>query len=141
MKRTIRANIDHLPYSLHDMRVTEMIADGDGLTLRFAGGFVKIAQPCARVAGEIYFSRVDWDFCFVYILDFWGNSGPFTGRKEYLRDFVAANPALSFEIVNEAYGYNSSRFSGYLWLGREMRECVMEIYHLGDMEYRTQEEA
>lgn len=138
-KTTVRKNIQDLPYSLHDMVVTEMGLQGDQLILGFEHGFVKIADPCLQVDGELRFHKVDQDFCFAYVLDFYGNAGPFSGEKYFLADFAAARPELRFEIVNESYGFNYSRFAGYLYSDGGIKECVVEIYHLGDMEYHTRE--
>lgn len=139
MKRTTRENITGLPYSLHDMRVTEMQINEDELTLKFADGFERIGKACTRVDGELCFHKVDWDFCFAYVLDFASNAGSFTGRKQFLQDFALENSKLDFEIVDETYGYNSSKFAGYLSVGSELKECNIEIYHLGAMEYVTRE--
>lgn len=139
MKRTPRDNIDGLPYSLHDMRVTRLRVDGDELAMEFESGFVRTAPPCVNVNGEICFHSVDWDFCYAYVLDFCGNEGSFTGRKQPLAGFAAENHGLSFEIIDETYGCNKSRFAGWLSSGDGFKECVIEIYHLGSMEYLTEE--
>ncbi len=40
-----------------------------------------------------------------------------------------------FEIVSETYGYNKSTFSGWLWVKNKPKECVLELYHTGEMKY------
>lgn len=137
MKTTIRDNVTHLPYSLHDMSVTGFEVEGDRLVLQFANGFVKIGDPCEQINGSIAFQQVDWDFCYAYVLDFCGNAGSFTGSKASLADFIAQNKNVLFEIADETYGYNQSKFSGYLSVARSLKECTLEIYHLGDMQYVT----
>ena len=44
----------------------------------------------------------------------------------------------NFTIIDETYGYNQSKFSGFLSVGTEIKECMIEVYHLGDMEYITE---
>lgn len=139
MQRTMRNNITGLPYSLHDMQVMEMLADGNELVFKFEHGFVKLADPCIQVMGELHFHDVDWDFCYAYTLDFCGSTGPFTGCKQFLRDFIAADQSVQFEIMDETYGYNASKFAGYLFADSGLKECIIEIYHRGAMEYFTEE--
>ena len=139
MKRTLRENITTLPYNLHDMHVTGLIVDGNDIILQFKDGIYQNMIDGERVKGEIRFHKADRDFCFAYVLDFCGNEGTFTGRKQFLADFAEKNKTLDFEIIDETYGYNSSRFAGWLWSGEKPKECVLELYHFGSMEYITKE--
>lgn len=136
---TARKNIDALPYSLHDMSVTGFTAAGDTLSMSFEHGFVRIGAPCVQVEGNIEFTGVDWDFCCAYILDICANEGRFTGCKLSFADFMASFIDARFEIADETYGYNRSRFTGYLSAGGSLKECVLELYHSGDMVYITNE--
>ena len=69
----------------------------------------------------------------MYLLDFTGNIGSFTGEKMYLKDFVKQFINANFSIIDETYGYNQSKFEGFLTMGGTVKECLVEIYHLGDM--------
>ncbi|NLW69978.1 MAG: hypothetical protein GX061_02695 [Eubacteriaceae bacterium] len=145
MKITERENITNLPYSLHDMRVNAMERKGDNLIMRFEGGYLKLGEACEQVGGYIEFEKVDFDFCFVYVLDICANEGDFIGHKYLLADFIKHKDCGSladstiynapFEIVGETYGYNTSVFEGYLYVGEGIRECVIDVYHFGAMRY------
>lgn len=138
MHETIRNNINFLPYSLHDRRVCALEASGDTLTLRFSDGLTKISDPCELVEGCIVFDHVDWDFCCASVMEV-SAGGRITGERLSLTDFIARYPAPNFEIVDETYGYNQSKFAGFLSIGEDLPECVIEIYHPGSMRYITEE--
>ena len=40
-----------------------------------------------------------------------------------------------FLLRRSTYGFNQSKFSGYLSMNRGVCECNIEIYHEGDMVY------
>ena len=42
-------------------------------------------------------------------------------------------PAPNFTVIDETYGYNSTKYSGYLTVSGKFCECILEIYHEGDM--------
>lgn len=112
----------------------------DKLLLEFEHGFVSTLEPYMQVEGKIEFAKVDWDFSFAYIIEFpdgslCGNQGNFTGHKMELLDFIQQNKELRFEIIDETYGYNTTKLDGYLWGDTKIKECRLEIYHLGDMSY------
>jgi len=132
MKRTIRNNI-HDPYSLHDMNVTAFEVAGDDITMRTQSGMVRCTPPFAQVDGYVEFHGVRWDFCYVYFLSVTGNVGAFQGRKMFLKDFLADFPSFGFSVMDETYGYNQTKFSGYLTANRGHCECIIELYHEGDM--------
>lgn len=134
MIKTVRDNIN-LPYSLHDMSVSGFKFENDMLIIYFENGFVKVGEPCVQVDGYIEFNGVDLDFCFAYILDICSDSGKFTGEKLSLSDFILKYRDMNFEICDETYGFNQSKFSGYLSVEDTLKECVLEIYHTGDMIY------
>ena len=134
MKRTIRENI-HAPYSLHDRNVIGFEVSENTLRIRLQSGMTRVIEPSAQVDGFVEFQNVDWDFCFVYLLDFTGNIGRFTGEKMMLRDFIAAYPEFGFSVVDEVYGYNQTKYMGYFKAQRMFKECIVEIYHLGDMTF------
>lgn len=141
MKTSVRKNVIDLQYSLHDMRVTSMSFSNDTLTMEFPFGIISIENPCRQTDGKAFvkFGNVYPDSSYVYIMNFCGNTGSFTGEKLSLKEFISDFSGKSFEIIDETYGYNLSKFSGLLSDDTVITECVMEIYHLGNMEYITQE--
>ena len=142
MKKIVRHNITDLPYSLHDAVVTGLEVLDDRLLMLFQYGFMSIGESYEQVWGKIEFERVDWDFSYIYLLEFpeglCGNAGDFIGKKMGLVEFINQCPNIKFEIVDETYGYNQSKFDGYLW-GDTVKECRIEIYHLGEMNYLIEE--
>ena len=110
MKRTIRPNI-RVPYSLHYMNVIAFEVDGDNLIMRTQSGLCKIAEPYGQPDGYVEFQRVDWDFCCVYTMDILANEGPFQGEKRFLRDFIAEFTNSGFSVIDETFGYNSTKLS------------------------------
>ena len=132
MRETIRPNI-HIPYSLHDMCVSALEADGDTLRLRTQSGLVKTGDPCRQVDGHVVFHGVRWDFCYAYLLDSPGNEGPFTGEKISLRDFTARYPQPRLTVIDESFGYNATKYAGFITVDGRFCECMLELYHEGDM--------
>ena len=132
MKRTIRNNF-HDPYSLHDMNVTAFEVTGDDIIMRTQAGMVKTASPATQIDGYVEFHGVQWDFSYVYFLSVTGNVGDFQGRKMFLKDFLKDFPDFGFSVMDTTYGYNQTKFSGYLTANRGHCECIMELYHEGDM--------
>lgn len=132
MKRIIRENVK-AAYSLHDMNVIAFEIGDTGLTMRTQSGMVKTTSPYNRTHGYVAFYNVQWDFSYVYLLDSAGNTGPFTGEKMYLKDFIERFRPFSFSVVDETYGYNTTKYSGCLIADHRQFECVVEIYHEGDM--------
>lgn len=132
MRETIRHNI-HAPYSLHDMNVTAFEVTGNDIIMRTQSGMVKTGKPCSQVAGFVEFHDVRWDFSFVYLLGITGNEGTFTGEKLFFRDFLDRFQAFRFSVMDETYGFNMTKYSGYLTAKGLHCECIIEIYHEGDM--------
>ncbi len=140
MKTTIRNNVTALPYSLHDAVVTGIEIAENKITFRFAEGFFEPCEgDCKRVGGSIEIEGADHDFCDAYVLSSAKNEGSFRGRKMPLKAFAKKYKELQFEIINETYGYNKSTFSGWLWAKNKPRECILELYHAGDMRYVVEE--
>ena len=131
--KTVRANI-LTPYSLHDADIIDFKRNNDTLVLKTESGIFKPAEQC-NVDGYVEFNLVDWDFSFAYLLDFSGNTGRFNGEKFALADFVNRFGNAVFSVVDETFGYNQTKLSGYLLKNKTMRECVIEISHSGDMVY------
>ncbi len=139
MKTTVRKNITDLPYSLHDAVVTAIECAEDTVIFRFAEGVFEVSEgDCKRVDGFIEIEGVDHDFCDAYVLNCTKNEGSFRGRKMSLKVFADKYKSLRFEIIREAYGYNKSTFSGWLWVKNKPKECILELYHAGDMRYVTE---
>ena len=132
MKRTIRDNIN-ASYTLHDMSVCEFeILDND-IVMKTQSGIVEITALSRQVEGYVEFHNVQWDFSYVYLLGVTGNVGTFTGKKMFLKDFIDNYKQFGFSIMDETYGYNMTKYCGYLLANRQHCECIIEIYHEGDM--------
>ena len=132
MRQVVRQNI-HAPYSLHDMYVTALEISGDSIVLRMQSGMVKTTAPYSQPEGHVEFHDVRWDYSYAYLLNFTGNVGPFAGEKLFLRDFILRHPEPNLCIMDETYGYNCTKYTGYITIGGSFYECMLEIYHEGDM--------
>lgn len=143
MNRVVRKNITDLPYSLHDGVVIDFKVRDDTLQMQFQSGIIKTFEPFEQVDGSVEFEQTDWDSSYVYLLTYQkglcGNPGNFTGKKMLLKEWIAQYQDITFEIIDENYGYNQSKFSGYLSGSTPFQECFIEIYHLGDMSYLISE--
>jgi len=134
MKRTIRNNIKET-FCLHDRRVIGFEVKEDDLIMRLQSGMTKTTVTYGQPDGHVEFGDVQWDFSYVYLLDCSGNAGPFTGEKLSLRDFIERYDPVGFCVMDETYGFNMTKYSGYL-LSRGLHfECIIEIYHEGDMTF------
>ena len=134
MKRTIRETI-HEPYSLHDMNVIALEVDGDTLVMRTQSGMVVTTPPYGQPDGYVEFHNVKWDYSYVYILNITANEGEFQGQKLWLKTFIDHAGSFGFSVMDSTYGFNQSKFSGYLSMNRGVCECNIEIYHEGNMVY------
>jgi len=138
MVRTIRENI-HTPYSLHDMNIVSIEVEENKITMRTQSGMVKTTPPYSQPDGYIEFHDVQWDFCYVYLLGITGNEGTFSGKKMSMKDFISKYKQFGFSVMDETFGYNMTKYNGYLSSNREHHECIIEIYHEGDMVYVVEE--
>ena len=132
MKKTIRNNINS-PYTLHDMNVCAFDVSDNDIIMKTQSGIVEVASPCRQLDGYVEFHNVQWDFSFVYLLGVTGNVGTITGEKMFLKDFIEKYKQFGFSIMDETYGDNMTKYNGYLLSNRQHYECVIEIYHEGDM--------
>ena len=132
MKRTFRNNIN-TEYSLHDMNVIAFEVTDNDIVMRTQSGLIKTTPPLGQPDGYVEFHDVKWDFSYVYLLGVTGNVGIFTGEKMFLNDFIERYKQFGFSIMDETYGYNMTKYNGYLLANRQHCECVIEIYHEGDM--------
>lgn len=138
MKRTVRNNIN-TPYSLHDMNVISFECTDNDIVMRTQSGIIKTTPPLGQPDAYLEFHDVQWDFSFVYLLGVTGNTGTFTGEKMFLRDFIHRYKQFGFSIMDECYGYNMTKYCGFLLSNRQHCECMIEIYHEGDMVFVTDE--
>lgn len=138
MKRTVRDNI-RTAYSLHDMHVLAFKVSGNNVVMRTQSGMVKTTPPYRQVAGFVEFHGLDWEFCSVYLMSGYGNIGKFTGEKLMFKDFLERFPCFNLEIIDEVFGYNKTKLWGFLSANRDVYDCVIELYHHGDMVYVTEE--
>ena len=132
MKRTIRDNMN-TPYSLHDMNIFEFEVSGKDIIMKTQSGIVETSSLAKQVEGYVEFHNVQWDFSYVYLLGVTGNVGTFTGKKMFLKDFIDNYKQFGFSVMDETYGYNMTKYCGYLLANRQHCECIIEIYHEGDM--------
>ena len=138
MKRSIRNNINS-PYTLHDMNVIEFEVTGNNIFMKTQSGLVETDGVCRQVDGYVEFYNVQWDFSFVYLLGVTGNTGTFTGEKMFLKDFISNIRTFGFSVMDETYGYNMTKYNGFLLYNKKHCECVIEIYHEGDMVFVTED--
>ena len=138
MKKTIRENIC-APFTLHDMTVVAFDVVGSDIVMRTQSGIVETTSPSKQVDGYVEFHNVQWDFSYVYLLGVTGNIGTFTGEKMFLKDFIERYKQFGFSVMDETYGYNMTKYNGYLLSNRQHCECVIEIYHEGDMVFAAGE--
>ena len=132
LKKVIRENII-CPYGLHDMNTTRFEVCNKDILMRLQSGMHKISDPVKQVDGYVKFCNVDFDFCFVTIINELVNEGPITGEKMSFPNFIDRYQNFSFEIIDEVYGYNKTKFWGWLSAGGDLKECIIEFYHFGDM--------
>ncbi len=136
MKEILRDNVINLPYSLHDAHINRIHLKDDIVRMDFNHGFYcPFEGDTVPIAGSIELRQVDLDFCNVYIMDMPGKDGSFKGREISLEDYARNSGNVDMEIVDETYGYNKSKFSGYMYNGEEIKGFVIEVYHFGPMVY------
>ena len=138
MKRTVRENIIS-PYSLHDANVIAFEVRDNDVIMRTQSGITKSSPVCAQVSGYVEFKNVQWDFSYAYMLGIDGNEGKFAGEKMLLKDFISGYKTFGFSVVDETYGYNQTKYGGYLLKNGEFCECIIELYHEGDMVFVEEE--
>jgi len=132
MTISVRKNII-TDYTLHDMNVISIEKHGRDLIMRTQSGIVKCEGLSLQVDGHVVFQNVELDFCNVYLMKSKGRYGKFEAEKITLEEFKNRYPVFGFSIMDEVYGYNQTKYWGFLTSNREFYECVIEIYHTGDM--------
>ena len=125
---------DKLPYSLHDMRITNIKYDDNDLTFEFKDG---IEKDDKRIKASVKITKVDFDFSTITLMSDNGYYGKFNGEKMELTEFVDNNKDFSIEIVDELYGYNMVQYNGFLDIKdrKDLVECSIYIYYSGDYLY------
>ncbi len=130
MPEYIKPNMT-LPVSLHDARVTDIIAEGDTVVFVFADGIRTVAEDVRQTGyAAVTFTKVDFDFCSVSCTT---PEGLRTGFE--IMAFAAARPLPVLDIIDETYGYNQAKFSCNLTQNGAWCVCDIEIYYLGEMRY------
>lgn len=138
MKKIICNNIN-LPYTLHDMNVIAFEITDNDIVMKTQSGIVQTVAPYGQPMGYVEFHNVQWDFSYVYLLGVTGNVGTFTGEKMLLKDFISRYKQFGFSIIDETYGYNLTKYDGYLLSNHQHYECIIEIYHEGNMFFVVEE--
>lgn len=116
--------------TLHDRNVIAIDAMENDLVMRLQSGILETASPYRLIDGYVEFHDVKWDFSYVYLLGVTGNVGVFTGEKMFMKDFLHRYKQFGFSIMDETYGYNMTKYNGYLTSNRQFCECVIEIYQV-----------
>lgn len=130
-----------IPYSLHDMRISEIKIIDDKILFSFENGYVKLAEPYLQVDVKIIIEGVDFDFVSVQLYSKNGEYGKYQGEKLELADFLKKYNWTSFEVVDELYGYNQVLYSGFLSVkeNNDFIEMDISIYFAGNIIYDTAE--
>jgi len=121
------------------MNVIAFEVTGNDIVMRTQSGLVKTIPPLGQPDGYVEFHNVQWNSSYIYLLGVTGNVGTFTGEKMFLKDFIERYKQFGFSIIDETYGYNMTKYCGYLLSNRQHYECVIEIYHEGDMVFVAEE--
>lgn len=144
MKRTIRENVVRLPYCLHDARVNKIkikLLDEDCAHVKFCfnEGYDIKDEDNSWVQGNILFKQVDLLFSRIYIMKVKGRRHRrIKGREYSISQFCKKFKDVDMEIVDETYGFNKTRLTGYMYNKNHMKEFVIELSHEGDMIYITE---
>ncbi len=136
---SVRKNIDFLPYDLYHMTISKCDFDEKDIIFNFISGIIKVGNPGYQSDGAVQIKGVDWESSNAFVLSENGERGEFTANKlelkEFFEEYFGEDGKCEFEIIDESYGFNYTRFSGYLNIDGKKKECAMEIFHTGNMEY------
>ena len=127
------------PYSLHDMSVIAFDVEGNDIIMRTQSGIVMAVPPYFQHDGHVEFHGVRWEYSFAILLRHTADMGVFTGEMKYLREFVQGFGNSSFSVMDTTYCGDITKFSGFLSMGEDVIECIIEIYHEGDMVFVDEE--
>ncbi|RPF48098.1 hypothetical protein EDD70_0910 [Hydrogenoanaerobacterium saccharovorans] len=138
MHQATKPNVT-LPFSLHDAKVTSMICNSatagniDGtVSFIFDNGYCKIEGNSAEQTGKasVTISGIDFDFSHVYYCNK-------NKRQEVTFPQLASDiDKNGLEIVQEAYGYNFTKWSGFMFKEKNIYEIEIEIYHFNETLYK-----
>lgn len=138
-KTIVKEKIADPPFSLHDAHLLSLVLRGDALGLSFQSGFVETVPLWRQVDGSMEITGLEWGFCSVYVMDYTsvrcGNYGRFVGEKMTVAEFVRTYQPLSVDIMDETYGHNQVKLSGFLNHGQKCLEVVLELYYHGEIRY------
>ena len=128
-----------LPVSLHDARLNHIEIADDTICFVIEDGIRTIQDDQVEQTGktQIFFPKVDFDFCRVYC------TGKDKFRKQWdIRDFAKQmrNNQMMIDIIDETYGYNQAKFGCNMTMGRNWFDCEIEIYHFGLVKYLWEEQ-
>lgn len=128
-----------LPVSLHDARLNHIEIVDDTICFVIEDGIRTIQDDQVEQTGktQIFFPKVDFDFCRVYC------TGKDKFRKQWdIRDFAKQmrNNQMMIDIIDETYGYNQAKFGCNMTMGRNWFDCEIEIYHFGLVKYLWEEQ-
>lgn len=131
-----------MPCSLHDMTVNKIECVDSMICFRFVDEWSKQEDI---LEGSIVIEGVDFDYANILLLNKDGEYGKFAGHKLYLKEFIEKYKNFKFEIIDEKYGYNTTQYNGYVYLGTEddcseVLEMIISIYHFGDIVYNIRNE-
>ncbi|MDF2656402.1 MAG: family acetyltransferase [Bacillota bacterium] len=127
-----------LPISLHDGRLNLIKIEGDEIIFILEDGFRTIKNGNVSETGRaaISFPKVDFDFCEVSCI---GKDG--YRQKWDIQDFAVKLEAHRYiiDIIDETYGYNQAKYSCNMTHQSQWFQCLIEIYHFGEMKYTWEE--
>lgn len=128
--------VNALHYGLHDCCISKMKLKDNQLTLKFHNGIAKrVGDDSVFVPGKVVFHDVDMDFCDIYVLDCFKNSGRFKGKKWRLHKFLKKHKKLNMIVLTmTATGYDTI-LAGCMWANGEWKGFFMEVFCTGGMEY------
>lgn len=131
----------NMPYSLHDMRVNRIEQVGGHLRFCFEYGYIELKGENRQVDGDVLIEDVSMNFSDVYLLSENGAYGKFRGERMELEAFLDRYRDISFEILDEAYGYNTVSYRGYLSMPdkENLVEAMISLYYTGHIVYEVKE--
>ena len=139
MKIVVKKPNPDPPYSLHDAHILELRLEGENLRLVTQYGYVHTSPPFDQVEGDVEITGVDAESSCVYVMEYpqvpCGNYGIFTGRKIPLEAFLEEFSEATLEILDETYGYQMVKLSGFLDLPDRLLEYSLELCYTGEFRY------
>ena len=136
-----REDMPSLKFGLHDVhikkiKIQKIDSFSANVTFMLLDGVYTCDEDIEPIPCNILFEGVDLDFSNIYVMTIFGvNHGKIKGHKYSLKKFIKKYKKADIEIVDETYGYNQSKFSGYLYTEEGDLEIMIELYHVGGMYY------